>query len=100
MRHYRALHENKEETGASPSQATRKQELDEALKDTQPCSIVDDAGFRAFVSKLDPNYVPPTRRARGEGANRMLLRPWLRCRQLMRSGRSGWKRWRTTALNL
>ncbi|KAM8908416.1 uncharacterized protein AB9W97_005789 isoform 2-T2 [Spinachia spinachia] len=63
MRHYRALHENKEETGASPSQATRKQELDEALKDTQPCSIVDDAGFRAFVSKLDPNYVPPTRRS-------------------------------------
>ncbi|KAK9535968.1 hypothetical protein VZT92_005795 [Zoarces viviparus] len=62
LRHYRALHQNKEETGASPSQATRKQELDEALvsmivKDTQPFSIVDDVGFRAFVSKLDPNCV-------------------------------------------
>ncbi|KAM8907828.1 uncharacterized protein AB9W97_004792 isoform 2-T2 [Spinachia spinachia] len=33
------------------------------VKDTQPCSIVDDVGFRAFVSKLDPNYVPPTRQA-------------------------------------
>ncbi|XP_069025354.1 E3 SUMO-protein ligase ZBED1-like [Embiotoca jacksoni] len=68
LRRYRALHENKEETGASPSQATRKQELDEALvsmivKDTQPFSIVDDVGFRAFVSKLDPNYVLPTRQA-------------------------------------
>ncbi|KAM8843990.1 uncharacterized protein AB9W97_022253 [Spinachia spinachia] len=45
-----------------------KQELDEALvsmivKDTQPCSIVDDVGFRAFVFKLDPNYVLPTRQA-------------------------------------
>ncbi|XP_041644013.1 uncharacterized protein LOC121510145 [Cheilinus undulatus] len=41
LRHYRALHENKEGTGGTPSQATRKQELDEALvsmivKDTQP----------------------------------------------------------------
>ncbi|KAK9521488.1 hypothetical protein VZT92_021289 [Zoarces viviparus] len=68
LRHYRALHQNKEETGASPSQATRKQELDEALvsmivKDTQPFSIVDDVGFRAFVSKLDPNCVLPTRQA-------------------------------------
>ncbi|XP_069014935.1 uncharacterized protein [Embiotoca jacksoni] len=68
LRHYRALHENKEETGASPSQATRKEELDEALvsmivKDTQPFSIVDDVGFRAFVSKLDPNYVLPTRQS-------------------------------------
>ncbi|XP_034398563.1 zinc finger BED domain-containing protein 1-like [Cyclopterus lumpus] len=68
LRHYRALHENKEETGASPSHATRKQELDEALvsmivKDTQPFTVVDDVGFRAFVSKLDPNYVIPTRQA-------------------------------------
>ncbi|KAK0140929.1 Zinc finger BED domain-containing protein 1 [Merluccius polli] len=68
LRHYRALHENKEETRASSSQATRKQELDEALvsmivKDTQPFTIVEDVGFRAFVSKLDPNYVIPTRQA-------------------------------------
>ncbi|XP_034414883.1 zinc finger BED domain-containing protein 1-like isoform X1 [Cyclopterus lumpus] len=68
LRHYRALYENKEETGASPSHATRKQELDEALvsmivKDTQPFTVVDDVGFRAFVSKLDPNYVIPTRQA-------------------------------------
>ncbi|KAK0139038.1 Zinc finger BED domain-containing protein 1 [Merluccius polli] len=68
LRHFRALHENKEETRASSSQATRKQELDEALvsmivKDTQPFSIVEDVGFRAFVSKLDPNYVIPTRQA-------------------------------------
>ncbi|KAK9525412.1 hypothetical protein VZT92_016124 [Zoarces viviparus] len=68
LRHYRALHQNKEETGASPSHATRKQELDESLvsmivKDTQPFSIVDDVGFRAFVSKLDPNCVLPTRQA-------------------------------------
>ncbi|XP_034530089.1 uncharacterized protein LOC117805468 [Notolabrus celidotus] len=68
LRHYRALHENKEETRALPSQATRKQELDEALvsmivKDTQPFSVVDDVGFRTFVSKLDPNYILPTRQA-------------------------------------
>ncbi|KAM8904580.1 uncharacterized protein AB9W97_008178 [Spinachia spinachia] len=68
LRHYRALHENKEETGASHSQATRKQELDEALvsmivKDTQTFSIVEDVGFRALVSKLDPIYVLPTRQA-------------------------------------
>ncbi|KAM8909262.1 uncharacterized protein AB9W97_006178 [Spinachia spinachia] len=68
LRHYHALHENKEETGASPSQATRKQELDEALvsvivKDTRPCSIVEDVGFREFVFELDPYYVLPTRQA-------------------------------------
>ncbi|XP_032428162.1 zinc finger BED domain-containing protein 1-like [Xiphophorus hellerii] len=33
------------------------------VKDTQPFTIVDDIGFRAFVSKLDPNYVLPTRQA-------------------------------------
>lgn len=46
---------------------TRKKELDEALvsmivKDTQPFSIVEDAGFREFVAKLDPTYVLPTRK--------------------------------------
>ncbi|XP_016320206.1 zinc finger BED domain-containing protein 4-like isoform X1 [Sinocyclocheilus anshuiensis] len=68
IRHYRALHENKERNGCGPSQATRKQELDEALvtmivKDTQPFSIVEDVGFRDFVQKLDPSYVLPTRQA-------------------------------------
>ncbi|XP_032421790.1 zinc finger BED domain-containing protein 1-like [Xiphophorus hellerii] len=33
------------------------------VKDTQPFTIVDDVGFRTFVSKLDPNYVLPTRQA-------------------------------------
>ncbi|KAJ4922012.1 hypothetical protein JOQ06_004031 [Pogonophryne albipinna] len=47
---------------------TRKQDLDEALvnlivKDTQPFSVVEDVGFRAFVALLDPNYVIPTRQA-------------------------------------
>ncbi|XP_036066356.1 zinc finger BED domain-containing protein 1-like [Oryzias melastigma] len=68
LRHYRAFHENEDEVGASSSHATRKQELDEALvsmivKDTQPFTIVEDIGFRGFVSKLDPNYVLPTRQA-------------------------------------
>ncbi|XP_032428200.1 zinc finger BED domain-containing protein 1-like [Xiphophorus hellerii] len=33
------------------------------VKDTQPFTIVDDVGFRTFVSYLDPNYVLPTRQA-------------------------------------
>ncbi|XP_057181357.1 uncharacterized protein LOC130548534 [Triplophysa rosa] len=68
LRHYRALHENKERNGGGPIQATRKQELDEALvtmivKDTQPFSVVEDVGFRDYVHKLDPTYVLPTRQA-------------------------------------
>lgn len=31
------------------------------VKDTHPFGIVEDVGFRAFVSKLDPNYRLPTR---------------------------------------
>uniref|UniRef100_A0A3B5QTD9 HAT C-terminal dimerisation domain-containing protein n=1 Tax=Xiphophorus maculatus TaxID=8083 RepID=A0A3B5QTD9_XIPMA len=31
------------------------------VKDIQPFTIVDDVGFRTFVSKLDPKYVLPTR---------------------------------------
>ncbi|KAI7806093.1 putative zinc finger BED domain-containing protein 6-like [Triplophysa rosa] len=63
LRHYRDLHENKER-----NEATRKQELDEALvtmivKDTQPFNVVEDVGFRDFVHKLDPTYVLPTRQA-------------------------------------
>ncbi|KAG7474016.1 zinc finger BED domain-containing protein 4-like [Solea senegalensis] len=53
LRHYRALHESKEDTRA----------LSRQVKDTQPFSIVEDVGFRAFVSKRDPNYVLPTRQA-------------------------------------
>ncbi|XP_034530080.1 zinc finger BED domain-containing protein 4-like [Notolabrus celidotus] len=46
----------------------KDEELDEALvsmivKDTQPFIVVDDVGFRTFVSKLDPNYILPTRQA-------------------------------------
>ncbi|KAI4823747.1 hypothetical protein KUCAC02_012317 [Chaenocephalus aceratus] len=68
LRHYRAIHENKEGHGGGPAKArpTRKQDLDEALanlivKDTQPFSVVEDVGFRACVALLDPNYVTPTR---------------------------------------
>ncbi|KAI4809286.1 hypothetical protein KUCAC02_018186, partial [Chaenocephalus aceratus] len=70
LRHYRAIHENKEGHGGGPAKVmpTRKQDLDEALvklivKDTQPFSVVEDVGFRAFVALLDPNYVTPTRQA-------------------------------------
>ena len=42
--------------------------LDEALVDmvvfaTQPLKVVEDKGFRAFVQKLDPTYILPTRQA-------------------------------------
>ncbi|KAJ4936802.1 hypothetical protein JOQ06_001388 [Pogonophryne albipinna] len=70
LRHYRAIHENKEGHGGGPAKArpTRKQDLDEALvnlivKDTQSFSVVEDVRFRAFVALLDPNYVIPTRQA-------------------------------------
>ncbi|KAL0161617.1 hypothetical protein M9458_045342, partial [Cirrhinus mrigala] len=32
------------------------------VKDLQPFSIVEDEGFKAFVNKLDPTYVLPTRK--------------------------------------
>lgn len=46
----------------------RKKELDEALlnvivKDLQTFSIMEDKGFKAFVRKLDPTYILPTRKA-------------------------------------
>ncbi|XP_033990656.1 zinc finger BED domain-containing protein 4-like [Trematomus bernacchii] len=74
LRHYRAMHEMKEghagDAGgpAQGTRPTRKQDLDEALvnlivKDTQPFSVVEDVGFRAFVALLDPNYVIPKRQA-------------------------------------
>lgn len=31
------------------------------IKDSLPFSVVEDEGFRAFVKKLDPAYVLPTR---------------------------------------
>ncbi|XP_058613457.1 zinc finger BED domain-containing protein 4-like [Onychostoma macrolepis] len=33
------------------------------VKDLQPFTIVEDMGFRAFVNKLDPSYVLPSRKA-------------------------------------
>ncbi|XP_046894665.1 zinc finger BED domain-containing protein 4-like isoform X2 [Hypomesus transpacificus] len=33
------------------------------IKDCQPCSLVEDEGFSAFVMKLDPDYVLPTKKA-------------------------------------
>lgn len=35
------------------------------VKDTQPFSIVEDIGFRTFVSELDPSYIIPTRQEWG-----------------------------------
>ena len=47
---------------------SRKQQLDEALLnliviDTQPLSVVENEGFRAFVHLLDPTYTIPGRKA-------------------------------------
>ena len=46
---------------------SRKLELDEALLqmvvvDAQPLSIVENAGFKAFVNLLDPTYIIPGRK--------------------------------------
>lgn len=32
------------------------------VKDLQPSTIVEDKGFRAFVNKLDPTYILPSRK--------------------------------------
>lgn len=50
-----------------PLPVSRKEKLHEALvfmivRDTHLFSIVEDAGFRDFVAKLDPTYVLPTRK--------------------------------------
>ena len=37
--------------------------LDMVVKDCQPFSIVEDVGFKKFVSLLDPNYILPSRKA-------------------------------------
>ena len=37
--------------------------LDMIVKDCQPFSIVEDVGFKKFVSLLDPNYILPSRKA-------------------------------------
>lgn len=46
----------------------RQEDLDDALvsmliKDCQPFSLVEDEGFSAFVMKLDPDYVLPTKKS-------------------------------------
>ncbi|KAM9364903.1 E3 SUMO-protein ligase ZBED1-like [Pholidichthys leucotaenia] len=66
LRHYRALHEKKDNRGEPRSGETNT--IDEALvdmliKDTQPYSIVEDQGFRKLVEALNPNYVLPRRKA-------------------------------------
>lgn len=33
------------------------------VQDCQPFSVVEDKGFKAFVNKLEPTYVLPTRQA-------------------------------------
>ncbi|XP_048010537.1 zinc finger BED domain-containing protein 4-like [Megalobrama amblycephala] len=69
LRHYRALHEHAE-TSNNPhsTQNSKKEMVNEALvnmvvKDSQPFSIVEDAGFRELLHVLDPTYVIPTRKA-------------------------------------
>ncbi|KAI2665831.1 E3 SUMO-protein ligase ZBED1 [Labeo rohita] len=74
LRHLRSRHPNalaNETPTTEHHSATtgegRKKELDDALinmivKDLQPFSIMEDEGFKAFVNKLDPTYVLPTRK--------------------------------------
>ncbi|XP_069044158.1 E3 SUMO-protein ligase ZBED1-like isoform X2 [Lepisosteus oculatus] len=50
-----------------PARAARKRTLDEALLDVitgdcQPFSLVEDEGFRNFVTLLDPRYALPSRK--------------------------------------
>lgn len=45
-----------------------KADLDDAIvnfiiEDSQPFSVVEDAGFKELVAKLDPTYTLPTREA-------------------------------------
>ncbi|XP_040924669.1 zinc finger BED domain-containing protein 4-like [Betta splendens] len=79
LRHLRAKHpETTPNTAATDASAAaaggagvgaqqgRQAELDEALVnmivlDAQPFKVVEDKGFRAFVQKLDPTYVLPSR---------------------------------------
>ncbi|XP_056442541.1 E3 SUMO-protein ligase ZBED1-like isoform X2 [Gadus chalcogrammus] len=66
IRHFTAKH-GAANQGNSP-QVDRKQQLDEALvnmvvEDSQPFSIVEDGGFKAFVALLDPTYTMPSRKA-------------------------------------
>ncbi|KAG7514676.1 zinc finger BED domain-containing 4-like [Solea senegalensis] len=76
LRHLRAKHEDaatsqpstSAEAHPADSSVSRKQQLDEALLnlvivDTQPLSVVENEGFRAFVHLLDPTYTIPGRKA-------------------------------------
>ncbi|XP_023821998.1 zinc finger BED domain-containing protein 4 isoform X2 [Oryzias latipes] len=63
MRHFKAKHD-----GILETDYDKKHDLDQALvnlvvKDSQPCSIVEDRGFRDFVKKLDPSYALPSKQA-------------------------------------
>ncbi|XP_076870081.1 E3 SUMO-protein ligase ZBED1-like [Brachyhypopomus gauderio] len=70
-RHFRAKHENitcQSQAALSSSQGPRQKMIDKALvnmivKDSQPFTIVDDAGFREFIGILDPTYILPSRKA-------------------------------------
>ncbi|XP_051962567.1 zinc finger BED domain-containing protein 4-like [Xyrauchen texanus] len=67
LRHYRALHENKETNQGGPGSGEKK-DVDESLvnmviEDSQPFTIVEDKGFRKLVKALNPTYVLPTRQA-------------------------------------
>ncbi|KAF7645237.1 hypothetical protein LDENG_00208040 [Lucifuga dentata] len=90
LRHLRSKHPETTPNPAAPAApggADRQAELDDALVkmvviDAQPFSVVEDKGFRAFVHKLDPSDVLPTRqtlktmvekniqRSQGEGHKR------------------------------
>ncbi|XP_077948095.1 uncharacterized protein LOC144388918 [Gasterosteus aculeatus] len=64
LRHFRAKHEAGQ--AAASIHGDRKVKIDEALvnmivKDSQPFKVVEDQGFRALVSLLDPTYVLPSR---------------------------------------
>ncbi|KAG7481757.1 hypothetical protein JOB18_004138 [Solea senegalensis] len=64
--HYRALHENKDNTECGPRPGEKSQ-IDEDLvsmviEDTQPYSIVEDKGFKRFVKSLNPTYVLPSKK--------------------------------------
>ncbi|XP_077097966.1 E3 SUMO-protein ligase ZBED1-like [Siphateles boraxobius] len=67
IRHFTAKHGAAKNHG-NTNQVDWKRELDEALvnmvvKDSQPFSIVDDCGFKEFVSLLDSTYTLPSRKA-------------------------------------
>ncbi|XP_034455384.1 zinc finger BED domain-containing protein 4-like [Hippoglossus hippoglossus] len=82
LRHYRALHENKETNQGGPSPG-EKNDVDEALvnmviEDSQPFTIVEDKGFRKLVKAFNPTYVLPTRQERLTQVQEQMGRPALK----------------------